>query len=96
MVDEIPIIDIEPFRFGNASARRRVAADVSQACEGVGFLTVTGHGVPSAIVEEAFAQGFAFFDQPDDEKWAAAPPDGQILRGYSGMAKQSLDRKSVV
>lgn len=42
----IPIIDISPFIAGDAAGSREVARAVDQACREVGFLLVTGHGVP--------------------------------------------------
>lgn len=41
---------------------------VRRACEEVGFLTVVGHGVDDALIEEVAARSRAFFDRPDDEK----------------------------
>ena len=45
-----------------------VAAEVRRACEEVGFLTVTGHGVADELIEEVARASRAFFDLPEDEK----------------------------
>jgi isopenicillin N synthase-like dioxygenase len=57
----IPAIDL-------AEGPRGVADDVRRACEDVGFLTVTGHGVGEELIEQVAALSRGFFDRPDDEK----------------------------
>ena len=43
---KIPAIDISDFLGGDADGRRRVAQAVARACEEIGFLVISGHGVP--------------------------------------------------
>jgi isopenicillin N synthase-like dioxygenase len=57
----VPTIDLTEGAAG-------VAAEVRRACEGVGFLTVVGHGVDGQLIEEVAARSRAFFDLPDAEK----------------------------
>ena len=57
----IPAIDL-------AEGPRSVADDVRRACEDVGFLTVTGHGVGEELIEQVAALSRGFFDRPEDEK----------------------------
>ena len=45
-LDAIPAIDLGPWRSGGAAGRREVAGQVARACETIGFLIVTGHGIP--------------------------------------------------
>lgn len=45
-----------------------VVDDVRRACEEIGFLVVTGHGVDPACIEEVDAVSRAFFDLPREEK----------------------------
>jgi isopenicillin N synthase-like dioxygenase len=42
--------------------------DVRRACEEIGFLVVTGHGIDPALVEEMDAVSRRFFDLPLEEK----------------------------
>lgn len=42
--------------------------ELARACEDVGFFTVVGHGVDTALIEEVAARSRAFFDRPDAEK----------------------------
>jgi isopenicillin N synthase-like dioxygenase len=76
-----------------------IADEVRRACAEVGFLTVTGHGVPEALVEEVARASRAFFDLPDDEKERyAAPTDSPGLPVYRPLGAEKLganaDRKA--
>ena len=49
MLLEVPVIDIAPFRTGDAATRRAVVAAIGQAVHDIGFLVITGHGVDPAL-----------------------------------------------
>jgi len=75
------------------------ADDVGRACEDVGFLTVVGHGVPDALVDEVAGRSRAFFDLPDEEKEPfRAPTVAAGLPVYRPLGAESLggraDRKA--
>ena len=77
-----PVIDLVPFRAGDAQARRAVARQMDDACREIGFFGVTGHGVDEAAVQECYDQALAFFDRPLDEKLRIRQPALEIVRGY--------------
>ena len=91
-IDAIPAIDLGPWRSGGADGRREVAGQVARACETVGFLIVTGHGVPQAVIDRAFSVSRAFFDLPAEEKARFMPEDGAAPRGYHAVATRNLAR----
>jgi isopenicillin N synthase-like dioxygenase len=64
----VPVIDISAFVRGEPGARERLARAIGLACETIGFLTITGHGVPAGQIERLAATARAFFDLPDGEK----------------------------
>ena len=74
----VPAIDIAPFLDGTGKAA--VARQVAEACERIGFLVVSGHGIEAAVIERAFERSRAFFDMPRDERTGATrgarPPAG--------------------
>ncbi len=72
-------IDVAPFLTGDVAVRKRVAAQVGRACEDIGFLSIVGHGVPEALIQEMSAISRRFFDLPLEEK-LRTPVD----RGGSG------------
>jgi len=52
MTSAIPLIDISPFLHGSDTDRRAVARTVDAACADMGFLLVSGHGIPSTLVDD--------------------------------------------
>ena len=68
MAATVPIIDLSPWFRGDESARAAVAAQVDLALQQVGFLLVTGHGVPSELAAQARATMREFFRLPDAVK----------------------------
>ena len=77
-----PLIDVAPFRGGDAADRRAVARRIDEACREIGFFGVTGHGVDEAVVQECYEQALAFFDLPLEEKLRVRQPTLEIVRGY--------------
>jgi isopenicillin N synthase-like dioxygenase len=61
-----------------------VVEDVRRACEEIGFLVLTGHGVDSELVAEVASLSRGFFDLPIEEKLrsrdAELQPDRPIYR----------------
>ena len=47
----IPVIDLAPALQGNHAERLRVAREIEAACTDIGFFTITGHGVPLALID---------------------------------------------
>ena len=86
----VPVIDLGPYRDG--SAKLDVARAVDRACRDIGFLVVTGHGVPRALVEDTRAAGRAYFDLPLAEKQRVARPAPTVARGYIGLEEESVGR----
>ena len=50
----IPVIDISSFRmpYADHAARAQVVRQVDEAARTVGFMQITGHGIPACVVEE--------------------------------------------
>lgn len=79
-MDSVPIIDLTPWSEGDASDRREVAARVDQALTEIGFLVVTGHGVPGDARTKIRAAAKRFFALPEDVKRSYAVTVGE--RGW--------------
>ncbi len=89
MTDAIPLIDISPFLHGSDSERQAVARAVNAACEDIGFLLVSGHGIPASLVDRMRSTSAAFFDRPLEEKLRyRMPPDR--YRGYIAFGNEAL------
>jgi isopenicillin N synthase-like dioxygenase len=64
----IPVIDFAPAFQGEPGGLDRVAAQVRQASEHVGFFYLAGHGVPASTVAAAFQASREFHAMPLAEK----------------------------
>ena len=70
MTESIPLIDIGPALAGEPGALDRTALALRHACEQIGFLAITNHGVPATIVAGCFDAAAAFHAQPLPAKLA--------------------------
>lgn len=90
-LDHVPLIDIAPFRTGDTSDRRRVAAEIDRACREIGFFIITGHGIAEAEIDAMRNVTRGFFNLPLADKLKIAPPRGQKgIRGFRAVGDESL------
>lgn len=95
MTTSLPRIDLSGATAGSA-AERDAALAIDRACRDSGFFTLTGHGVPPQVFEDAFAQSRAFFARPAQDKrthrWnddATGGLDEYTPYGYRGMLEEN-------
>ena len=86
----IPAIDIGPFLRGTPEDRARVVREIGAACEKLGFLLISGHGLPQRLFDEALTVSREFFDLPDEEKRRYLASTAQAPRGYMPSESKSL------
>ena len=90
-LSEIPLIDLGPYFTGSRTDKRRVADEISRACERIGFFLVSGHGVDPALVEGVRRESRAFFDLPLEQKLAIRQrKDQKGSRGYEPVGTEQL------
>ena len=82
----IPQLDLTPFISG--VDKPSVARAVGQACEEIGFFTISGHGVPRAVTQNLYSAARAFFDLPEAEKRELAMQSNGA--GYSPLKGETL------
>jgi isopenicillin N synthase-like dioxygenase len=87
----VPLIDIQPFLQGSEFRKDEVARAVDRACRDVGFLLITGHGVPVKLRSDLESAMMSFFSLPAEIKtrWAATPDN---VRGYRGINATALSK----
>jgi isopenicillin N synthase-like dioxygenase len=64
----IPLIDLGPYLAGERGALDRAAAELRHALSEIGFYSIVNHGIPSALVREAYAHVARFHALPLAEK----------------------------
>lgn len=90
MAFSIPVIDLSPWFGGSEADRRSVAKEFDRAYRDVGFLQVTGHGVPGPVVSGAFEAMNAYFTLPEDVKRRAVPANPELISGYTARLSESF------
>jgi isopenicillin N synthase-like dioxygenase len=89
MTSAIPRIDISPFLHGSDADRHAVARAVDAACADMGFLLVSGHDIPAALVDDMRRVSTAFFERPLEDKLRyRMPPDR--YRGFVAFGNEAL------
>lgn len=90
---KIPIVDFSSWENApDADSRLRIARELVEACQKVGFVYIVNHSLPETVVNDAFNWSRRFFELPKDEKMKAPHPEGwAVHRGYSwpGLEKVS-------
>ncbi len=67
-VDGFPILDLADHVAGRPGARDRLARELRDALEHIGFLLVVNHGVPQAMIDDIFAEAARFHVLPLEQK----------------------------
>jgi isopenicillin N synthase-like dioxygenase len=101
MASAVPIIDLTPWFAGDADGRAAVAAQVDAALTDVGFLLVTGHGVPASLRTDVRGAAREFFALPAAVKQRYAVtvggrgwlPPGVEANGYAEGTETPPDLK---
>ena len=68
MTDTIPVIDLTEFLADKPDALQATGQMIGQALTEVGFFVITGHQVPTATIDAAFAQARRMHDLPMETK----------------------------
>lgn len=82
----IPLINLAAFDQAGPEAREQVIAEVREALENIGFLTISGHGVPQELIDRTNQASLDFFDLPDVEKerYLPAKPGSRGYNAFKG------------
>ena len=90
----IPVIDISPLSGADPAARLAVARQVGQACRGIGFFAITGHGIPADQLQAAFQCAQRLFALPAERKEELSIRRHGHNRGYVALGVEALDEKA--
>ncbi|MFT4584927.1 MAG: isopenicillin N synthase-like dioxygenase [Gammaproteobacteria bacterium] len=80
--EHIPVFDLAAYLGGKPDALNLLAIELREALENVGFFCLVNHGVPQALIDDAFEQTRRFHLMSEDEKVAVAINQDHV--GYMG------------
>ncbi len=90
MMLDVPTVDLSPYFTGSQEHKQAVARRVAEACEGIGFFKIVGHGIAQSEIDQAFDVATRFFDLPEAEKAKSRPPMSSSARGYHALLTKNL------
>ena len=85
--DKIPVIDISEIH--TDSGFDKIATELVETAKSVGFFYITGHGISSQLIEQAFAASERFFALPIADKSTVSVDVNQ--RGWMGQGMTQLE-----
>ncbi len=91
-ISEVPMIDVSPMMGADQAARSRVAEQIGEAAETVGFFSIVNHGVPGEQIDGMFEIAQRFFALPLERKLSIQLLRSPYFRGYLPMNSVGYDR----
>ena len=77
---EFPVLDLKPYFDGTEHADKKLAEQLKEVCETIGFFFLKNHQISQSIIDDMFAKTRAFHDLPMDDKLSISINKNQ--RGY--------------
>ena len=88
LTSRVPLVDLTE-AFDPGPSQDAAVDAIREACEDIGFLLITGHGVPDSVLSSIEAISRQFFSLPHEEKMRWAPRPG-VFRGYRPAGEAAL------
>lgn len=91
----IPLVDLARFERGNDEQRKDFITQLGRAFHDIGFVGVTGHGIPKELIDDFYVAAKKFFALPVEtkRKYELAGAAGQ--RGYTSFGKEHAKQSEV-
>ncbi|MFT4562260.1 MAG: isopenicillin N synthase-like dioxygenase [Gammaproteobacteria bacterium] len=80
--EHIPVFDLAAYLASEPNALEKLALELREALEQVGFFCVVNHGVPQPLIDKVFEQTQRFHEMSQDEKATIAVNQHHV--GYMG------------
>lgn len=90
MVAAFPVFDLSRFEQADVAGRKALGREVDEICRATGFLAVSGHSVPQAVIDAVWSKARAFFDQSAEMKEKVRAPYPGYPYGYLGSGAEAL------
>ena len=91
----IPLVNLRQFKQGDRAEREAFVEQLGSAFHTIGFVGVTGHGIPKDLIDDFYAAAKQFFALPVETKrqYEVAGAAGQ--RGYTSFGKEHAKQSQV-
>ncbi len=91
----IPLVDLSKFENGSPGERTAFVEKLGKAFHEIGFVGVTGHGIPKSLIDDFYRTSKAFFalDTATKSKYEVPGLAGQ--RGYTSLGKEHAKGSNV-
>jgi len=90
-LETLPVLDYSRLSAGPEEASR-FRDELRDAMHDVGFLYLSGHGIPQELVDAMLETSRRFFDLPEEQKLAVENIHSPQFRGYTRMGAELTDR----
>lgn len=90
-LESLPVLDYSRLNAGPEEASR-FRDELRDAMHNVGFLYLSGHGIPQDLVDAMLETSRRFFDLPEEQKLAVENIHSPQFRGYTRMGAELTDR----
>lgn len=87
-VRTIPLVNLSQFEHGNAAERTAFVKELGEAFHRIGFVGVTGHGIPKELIDGFYAASKRFFALPTEVKKQYEIEGLAGQRGYTSFGKE--------
>ncbi|KAL1848257.1 hypothetical protein Plec18170_008168 [Paecilomyces lecythidis] len=91
--DNIPIIDLAPVSSPDIKERKKLAADIYDACARVGFFYIKNHGVAEDLIHKVHEAAHDYFALPEEKKMENYIGNSQKFRGFSPVYGEHQDKE---
>ncbi|WP_438750979.1 isopenicillin N synthase family dioxygenase [Pararhizobium sp. O133] len=85
-----PVFDLGAFETADNTTKRILGDRVDAICRETGFLAISNHGVPQAVIDAVWQKAHQFFDLSPDEKQKVRAPYKGYPYGYLGPELEAL------
>jgi isopenicillin N synthase-like dioxygenase len=89
--DSVPLIDFSAMLKEDAAGRKRVAAELREACINVGFFYIANHGIPQDLVDAMFDLAPRLFALPIADKMRWHVKQSSHYLGYVAMRDENAN-----
>lgn len=91
----IPLVNLADFETGDAATQRAFIEQLGDAFHGIGFVGVTGHGIPKKLIDDFYVAAKKFFALPEEVKRKQEIPGAAGQRGYTAFGKEKAKQSKV-